>query len=81
MFSYFKHAGQVYRPSSMSIVSGKRKLSEKSPLQSVAVKQKRTSEQSSDIKTVKTLTDEEYAKLKQFLKEKKKLLKVSLNYA
>lgn len=63
----------------MAMVSGKRKLAEKpSSLGSSgnpATKLKRThSPTATD--AVKTLSELEYAKLKQYLKEKKKLLKV-----
>lgn len=67
----------------MSVVSGKRKLIEKTSSlgesqNAPAVKNKRTHDQSyaSD---VKILTEQDYIKLKQYLKEKKKLLKVNLN--
>lgn len=65
----------------MSIGSGKRKLTEKSTFSSSesVVKQKRTCSQPSSDNGVKTLSEEEYAQLKQYLKEKKKLLKVSKN--
>jgi len=59
---------------------GKRKLTDKSPISSNAqpvVKHKRTCEQPTPANGVKTLTEEEYSKLKLYLKEKKKILKVS----
>ncbi|XP_015372296.1 PREDICTED: putative RNA exonuclease NEF-sp [Diuraphis noxia] len=57
---------------------GKRKLTDKSPLSSNAqpvIKYKRTSDQSPPTNGAKTLTEEEYSKLKLYLKEKKKILK------
>lgn len=64
----------------MSIVSGKRKLIENTSvsnesLNDPVVKHKRTNNQFCTSE-VKTLTEQDYKKLKQYLKEKKKLLKV-----
>jgi len=62
----------------VAINMGKRKLM--SPLSSIAqpvVKYKRTCEQPPSANGAKTLTEEEYSKLKLYLKEKKKLLRVS----
>lgn len=67
----------------MSTMSKKRKLPEKLPTSLVeesnapAVKQKRTCLQSSS-DTEKTLSEQDYLKLKQYLKEKKKILKVKI---
>lgn len=60
---------------------GKRKLM--SPLSSNAqpvIKYKRTCEEPPSSNGAKTLTEQEYLKLKLYLKEKKKILKVSTYY-
>jgi len=62
-------------------MTGKRKLTDKSSLLSnaqPAVKQKRTCEEPKSTNGANTLTGEEYSKLKLYLKEKKKILKVSI---
>jgi len=59
----------------------KRKLSDKSSLSSSAqpaIKLKRTGEQHPSSNGANTLTEEEYLKLKLYLKEKKKILRVSI---
>lgn len=66
----------------MSIVSGKRKLSDEPPssvglINAPAVKHKRSSGSDQTIADgAKALTAQEYIKLKQYLKQKKKILKV-----
>lgn len=66
----------------MSIVSGKRKLSDDppssvGPMNAAAVKHKRSSGPDRTIAdAAKSLTAQEYIKLKQYLKRKKKILKV-----
>lgn len=63
----------------MSVVAGKRKLTEKllDDSSSIApvVKQQRTCEKSFTDE-ITTLSKQDYDKLKQYLKEKKKILKV-----
>lgn len=60
-------------------MSAKRKLTDKSssPSAQPVVKYKRTCQQPANKSTNDTLTKEEYLKLKLYLKEKKKILKVS----